>query len=664
MNWWQAKWLGGWLGLWWGGLTICAAGSVEVASDSPFGVVCPWPSLKGSGISWCRVGAGATALANWPDIQKSSNTWDWTAADRELKDQADPLELSLLPILGYTPKWASRKPEDPEAHSYPPEDIRYLSEFVCQCVRRYHARVNVWEVWNEPNIGFLRGSAADYAEMVKAAAVAARKEDPACRVAMGCAGVDIDYLQRLLEFGCGPYFDIASVHPYQWGREFNEGYMVDKLRSCRELLDRFGQTNKPIWITEMGWSLGEGVTASEQANLLSQAVVTALTVRETLRVEKVFWFCVKDWGGPGHGLFDVNGQPKPAFHAYRTVINELGGADYLGPWAGPKGVRGHAFLKAGQPVLALWTPSAHGKSRVELATAAQTLRCRKISNEASAVSVTGGKAGIEVSHAPVFIDGLSLNELAMSSARPTTPRATPAVRAALGDVWISVVSPPKTARPFFTLGGSNEFLLTVHNDGAAVARGHVDFELALTPGAPVIGRVTFEAAPGAVQTVVWQKVLPAGPVPSSDLAPLHIRAVADGRAVPPILLPVRLTGGSAIEFAANSWVEGPYLDHAEKSGCGDSIRFGSEFGYKFDLTGARSAEVRMVVGANGANAWSVLLSRDGREFVEACSGKSWPSWQKISLDKYVAPGERSVPVYVRIRGQDCQVREVVLKTDG
>ena len=73
-------------------------------------------------------------------------------------------------------------------------------------------------------------------------------------------------------------------------------------------MDKHGDAHKQIWITEVGWSTAEGVTSQEQANLLVQSLVTALSVREKLKVEKFFWFCVKDWGGPSFGLFDTEGK--------------------------------------------------------------------------------------------------------------------------------------------------------------------------------------------------------------------------------------------------------------------------------------------------------------------------------------------------------------------
>jgi large repetitive protein len=216
----------------WTALQLCAvwllvaatvtAGEPELVSKSPFGVGCPWPGMDQAGIRWCRVGAGATSLANWPEIQPSPDVWDWSRSDSELKNSLDSQGVSVLPILGYTPKWASRAPEGAAAAADVPRDIGAYAHFAHECVSRYKGRIKVWEVWNEPEVGFLKGSAADYAEMVRAVCVAAKQADPECRIAMGCAGVNTDFLARLYEFGCGPYFDIMSVHPYQWGKELND----------------------------------------------------------------------------------------------------------------------------------------------------------------------------------------------------------------------------------------------------------------------------------------------------------------------------------------------------------------------------------------------------------------------------------------------------------
>ena len=641
--------------------TPAMADVAEVASDSPFGIVCPWPGIQEAGVKWCRVGAGATAFINWPDIEKSPGSWDWSAADNELKQAADPLGLSLLPIFGYTPKWASRMPEDADCQFYPPREVSQFSRFVRQCVARYKHRVKVWEVWNEPNIGFFRGSAAEYAEMVKAAAVAARHADPDCRIAMGCAGVDIDFIERLYEFGCGPYFDVMSVHPYQWGRQLNDGWMIDKLQACRQLMDKHGDSHKEIWITEVGWSLAEGVTSQEQANLLVQVLVTALSVRERLKVEKVFWFCVKDWGGPGHGLFDTAGKPKPALAAYRAVTTELAGSRYRGPWEGSEGVRGHLFDRAGQPVLVLWTPSPEGKIPVQLSTTSGAIVSRTTANSTSQIATVSGKVSLVATHAPVLISGLKMGELASRAVPQSVPPSPAPERKSLGNVWLSMLPPPTTARPCLVLGRDNELLLRVHNDGHEPVLGELQIELKRENVALATGRVPFHAAPGSVQTVSWRTAISSRKELTGELATLHVCAAMPQYACVPIDLPVRLARGNTVEFAANSWIERQYLHKAEKSGAAESIRFGNEFGYRFDCSHAQSGQLRINVGANGGKAWRVLMSRDDKEYELQCMGKSWPGWQTVMLDKYLTGSpERPTWIYVKIEGADCQVREVVL----
>jgi GH35 family endo-1,4-beta-xylanase len=616
------------------------------------------------------VGAGATGFANWPRIEPEPGEFDWSPCDNDLKGFNDPEGLSLLPIFGYTPKWASKNPDAENAYAYPPSDVRTLSRFVFEIVKRYQHRVKVWEVWNEPNIGFLHGSIAEYAEMVKAAAVAAKKADPTCRIAMGCAGVDVDFLRRLYELGCGPFYDVMSVHPYQWGTRFNDGWMIEKLTNCRRLMDEFGDAGKEIWLTELGWSLSEGVTAEQQANLLVQAVVTALTVRERLKVEKTFWFCIKDWGGPGHGLLDVDGKPKPAFAAYTALTTALQGARYLGAWRTTGEVRAHVFDRGGKPVLVLWNPAPDGIVAVELLTKAEGILVRTVTNDQRDLAVTGGKATLEAAHAPVFVTGFAMGDLEVAPVEKAQTETSLAQPEAPKGVWLSVVPPDSTLRPYLVLDAFNAFPLRIHNDSDARVQGEISLELrGRTRGVRgdkrlAGGKLPFSVDKGAIETVVWQIALPALPENAGELATLAIRGTA-GQELDPVDLPVRLVRGRTIEFLGNSFTERQYLREGGKSGCAESIRFGSEWTYRFDLRDAKWAELRLLVGAHMAQEWHVSLSRDEKAWDEAASGRSWPAWRTVDLPSYLPEaGEGgNTSLFVKIHGDDCQLRELILETE-
>ena len=80
-------------------------------------------------------------------------------------------------------------------------------------------------------------------------------------------------------------------------------------------------------------------------------------------------------------------------------------------------------------------------------------------------------------------------------------------------------------------------------------------------------------------------------------------------------------GRRGSSFWANSWVERQYLHKAEKSGRSDSIRFGNEFGYRFESCAmCGSAQLRINVGANErANPWKSVRVQGRQGVCSACS---------------------------------------------
>jgi hypothetical protein len=111
-------------------LTIGVATAAHAAKpnwDSPFGIVCPWAGVKEAGIGWVRGGAGATGLGNWCDTEKTRGVYTWEGSDAELKGDLEA-GLTPLPILGYTPAWASSGPNK-EAFA-PPKNLFDYARFV------------------------------------------------------------------------------------------------------------------------------------------------------------------------------------------------------------------------------------------------------------------------------------------------------------------------------------------------------------------------------------------------------------------------------------------------------------------------------------------------------------------------------------------------------
>lgn len=154
--------------------------------------------------------------------------------------------LRLLPILMRPPRWAT------------PiwEHLDEWGAFVEAFVRRYGDRCPDIEIMNEVNLVSFWGSEPDatlYAEVLKAAYAAAKRANPNVRVLLGgLCGVPIPFIRRLYECGSAPYFDVLCIHPYSHPYA-PEGALDRQLDELRALMAEFGDEDKPVIITELGW---------------------------------------------------------------------------------------------------------------------------------------------------------------------------------------------------------------------------------------------------------------------------------------------------------------------------------------------------------------------------------------------------------------------------
>ena len=128
--------------------------------------------------------------------------YDWTIVDR-IFDTLLERKMKPLVEIGFMPKALSVKPE-PYQHqfepgkqygsiftgwAYPPKDYAKWGELVYQwvrhCVEKYgRAEVEtwLWEVWNEPNIGYWQGTPEEYHKLYDYSADAVKRALPTARI--------------------------------------------------------------------------------------------------------------------------------------------------------------------------------------------------------------------------------------------------------------------------------------------------------------------------------------------------------------------------------------------------------------------------------------------------------------------------------------------------
>jgi polysaccharide biosynthesis protein PslG len=283
-----------------------------------------------------QTGCGAVRIPiRWRVLEPRKGEWDFSAVDRAV--QSIPEDVEILGTLMSVPEWANgMDPKKAEGwfDTYPPRDVVDWARAVASIVNHYRHRLKHWEIWNEENgVDFFRPrpDARAYTALLKAAYQAAKKADPSCVVVLGGLQMNgilanpwsevkvTNYLEELYKAGARPYFDVCNTHPYVLPEE-GAARMIEITRDTLALMDRYGDSSKPLWITEVGC----GATSSEgeqaQARLLRETF--ALAAREP-RIHRVFWFLLRDMEkdllGPEStmGLFKYNGMARPALDAFR-----------------------------------------------------------------------------------------------------------------------------------------------------------------------------------------------------------------------------------------------------------------------------------------------------------------------------------------------------------
>ena len=181
----------------------------------------------------------------WDRIQPmAGGKFDFAHYDSVVAD-AEKSGVEILPVICFPPKWAR------PISAHIPEWKRFVKELLTH----YKGRFPAVEVWNEENHpGFWPNpNPVAFAPILKAAFESAREADSSVRVVLGgLAGVDLNFIRTLYKEGYKSCFDVMAVHPYTWP-EPPWGHMDVELANLRKLMAEFGDADKPIWITEIGW---------------------------------------------------------------------------------------------------------------------------------------------------------------------------------------------------------------------------------------------------------------------------------------------------------------------------------------------------------------------------------------------------------------------------
>jgi hypothetical protein len=267
-------------------------------------------------------------------------------------------------VVTEAPAWANGSSDVNMPPNNPADFGDFLKRFAAH--NKAVGKVAGYEVWNEPDENIFWHPGPDpvkYTAMLKAAYTGIKASDPTATVVAGpMTGNDYDWLENLYTAGAQGSFDVAAVHtdtacldrgPDEFYRDNGKLARFTFLgyRTVHDVMVAHGDGDKPIWMSELGWSSTNGGPASctrgqwagkkpsgvTDANQAANLTKAYGCLANDPYVTQALWFTLRDTTTESvdelnhYGLLRTDGSPKPALAAFRGVIAANGGA------AGPCG---------------------------------------------------------------------------------------------------------------------------------------------------------------------------------------------------------------------------------------------------------------------------------------------------------------------------------------
>ncbi len=278
----------------------------------------------------------------WSEFEPNKNHYDWNVIDPIVAAAASH-GLQILPVVEFTPTWASSNPHSRTPNLYPPTSASTYAAAMTALVKRYGPKgsfwhgsgvprdpITAWQVWNEPagNWDWLtlhhEPWAKPYGVLLKAAYKAIHAADHRATVVsaalVGATGGATPWGEAasLYRLGYKRYFDVVAINAYSGSPSVQNSVdrVIKIISILRGVMDQHGDRHKPIWLTEVTWTAAAGklrlrsqyidieTTPSGQAQRLGRFMSEAASHPDG--ISRVFWYT---WASPYQPTFEFGTPP-------------------------------------------------------------------------------------------------------------------------------------------------------------------------------------------------------------------------------------------------------------------------------------------------------------------------------------------------------------------
>ena len=263
----------------------------------------------------------------WPFIERSKGVYEWSRLD-EWVNGAEANGVPFYYSNDYVPEWAA---DDSSTCSSTDlgatvctsgvSNIQDWDNFMTALVTRYKGKIQMYELWNEPD-QYFTGTTAQIVTMTNHMYNIVRSIDPQALIASPSAN-DSQWLSSFWSGGGARTVDVATTHGYPADTNVvPEVICAFRTLPLKALLSQYG-ISAPIWDTEGSW--GE-TSALSNPDLEAGFTARFFILHWACGVQRAYWYAW-DGGVPAWGQLWANFEGmNEAGIAYESVNNWLNGA--------------------------------------------------------------------------------------------------------------------------------------------------------------------------------------------------------------------------------------------------------------------------------------------------------------------------------------------------
>lgn len=334
--------------------------------------------------------AGFTGIkqqVEWKAVEVSPGEYVWDEVDR-IVEAANRHGLEVMIGVYAAPYWMRRVQPRAESqveirqgaaitaeqwqaqfsafHNGPPANFGDFGHFLMTMASRYGDKVQSYELWNEPNLaGNWDGTinAGEFVELMAVGYRGVKRGNPNAIVISGglspngvfdlnTALDDVAFLEAMYQYRDGmirDYYDVLGLHTYGFNNAPNDtpdnysnpgtsfkdhwSFYFRRFENHWDVLQKYGDTGKQIWLTEMGWTTyslhpefpyGAEISDQQQGQYLADSYTLVKERFPYVTGLVVFNLNFANTIGPtdssyAFGILDSNLNPRPSYWALHAV---------------------------------------------------------------------------------------------------------------------------------------------------------------------------------------------------------------------------------------------------------------------------------------------------------------------------------------------------------